>query len=105
MSVGEESLGANTMLETSKLYLAQEDGGLATTLAAGSAPGESGVSVLSVRFHRGAHLCAALRRHLICLCRRCALREMPGIRITGVTRFSRLKHHCNPHAVICPSTN
>ena len=52
MSVGEESLGANTMLETSKLYLAQEDGGLATTLAAGSAPGESGVSVLSVRFHR-----------------------------------------------------
>ena len=64
------------MLETSKLYLAQEDGGLATTLAAGSAPGESGVSVLSVRFHRGAHLCAALRRHLICLCRRCALREI-----------------------------
>ena len=52
------------MLETSKLYLAQEDGGLATTLAAGSAPGESGVSVLSVRFHRACILSA--------LCRRCA---------------------------------
>jgi AraC family transcriptional regulator len=54
------------MLGISELYLAQEDGGLPTMLAAGSAPGESGVSVLSVRFHRGAHLSATLRRHLFC---------------------------------------
>jgi hypothetical protein len=64
------------MLETSELYFAQEDAGMAMTLAAGSAPGESGVSVLGVRFHRGAYLSAALRRHLIALCRRCALRAI-----------------------------
>jgi AraC family transcriptional regulator len=54
------------MLGISEFYLAQEDGGLPTTLAAGSAPGESGVAFLSERFHRGAHLSATLRRHLIC---------------------------------------
>ncbi len=48
-----------------ELYLAQEDGGLPTTLAAGSAPGESGVSVLSVRFRGSAHFNATPRWHLI----------------------------------------
>src|SRR5260370_40951147 len=61
-----ESIGANIMLGISEFYLVQEDGGLPTTLAAGSAPGESGVAFLSERFHRGAHLSATLRRHLIC---------------------------------------
>ena len=42
---------------------AQEDGGLPTTFPAGSAPGESGVSVLKVRFHGGMHFTAAPRRH------------------------------------------
>ena len=40
--------------------MAQQDGGAPTTLAAGSAPGESGVSVLTVRFDGGMHL---LERH------------------------------------------
>ena len=48
-----------------EIALAQEDGGLPTTLAAGSAPGESGVSVLRLRFKRGAHFNGTARQHLI----------------------------------------
>ena len=48
------------------LALMQEDGGSPTTLAAGNAPGESGVSVLNVRFQDGLHLAARPRRHLVC---------------------------------------
>ena len=47
------------------LSLAQEDGGSPTTLAAGSAPGESGVSVLSLRFRGGVHFSATPQQHLI----------------------------------------
>jgi AraC family transcriptional regulator len=53
------------MLGTGELHLAQEDGGAPTTLAAGSAPGESGVSVLRVWFQGGAHFNATPRQHLI----------------------------------------
>lgn len=49
-----------------ELRLAQADGGLPTTLAAGSAPGESGVSVLRVRFRGGAHFNVIARQHLVC---------------------------------------
>jgi AraC family transcriptional regulator len=54
------------MIAIGELQLAQRDGRPPTTLAAGSAPGESGVSVLSVRFENGLHLSAALRQHLVC---------------------------------------
>jgi hypothetical protein len=47
------------------LYLAQGDGGLPTTSAAGSAPGESGVSVFSLRFCGGMHFGATTQQHLI----------------------------------------
>lgn len=50
---------------TSELYLAQEDGGLPSTLAAGSAPGESGVSILRVQFRDGMHFNATPRQHLV----------------------------------------
>jgi AraC family transcriptional regulator len=53
------------MTAIGELTLAQEDGGLPTTLAAGSAPGESGVSILSMRFRGGAHFSATPRQHLI----------------------------------------
>ena len=53
------------MIDIGEIYLAQGDGGRPTTLAAGSAPGESGVSILSVRFRGGAHFSATPRRHLI----------------------------------------
>jgi AraC family transcriptional regulator len=49
-----------------ELSLAQENRGAPATLASGNAPGESGVSVVSVRFQGGMHLAATLRHHLIC---------------------------------------
>jgi len=56
---------ANTTIGISALYLAQGDGGLPTTLATGSAPGENGVSVFSLRFRGGLHFSATPRQHLI----------------------------------------
>ena len=52
------------MIEIGEIYLAQEDGGL-PILASGNAPGESGVSVLRLRFRGGAHFAATTRRHLV----------------------------------------
>jgi len=51
--------------EVSELSLAQEDGGLPTALAAGSAPGENGVFVFSARFNGAMHLSATPRKHHI----------------------------------------
>jgi AraC family transcriptional regulator len=48
-----------------ELRLAQENGSLPTTLAAGRAAGESGVSILSLRFQGGAHFSATPQQHLI----------------------------------------
>jgi hypothetical protein len=44
----------------------KKDGGPPTTLVIGSAPGESGVSVLRVRFRGGAHFEVIARQHLVC---------------------------------------
>ena len=52
--------------EVSELCLTQMDDGSPTALAAGSAPGESGVFVLSARFKGGAHISATPRRHHVC---------------------------------------
>jgi AraC family transcriptional regulator len=52
--------------EISELRLAQADGGLPTVVAAGSAPGESGVFVFRPRFHGSAHVSATPRLHHIC---------------------------------------
>ncbi len=54
------------MLDIGDSCMAQADGGAPTTLTAGSAPGESGVSVFSLRFKGGASFSATLRRHLVC---------------------------------------
>ena len=51
---------ADIKVEIGTVRMAQQDGGAPTSLAAGSAPGESCVSVLSVRFDGGMHL---LERH------------------------------------------
>jgi AraC family transcriptional regulator len=53
------------MIEIGASYLVQEDGESPTTLVAGSAPGESGVSVVSLRFRGGLHFSATPHRHLI----------------------------------------
>lgn len=80
------------------LYLAQEDGGLPTTLAGGSAPGESGVSVLSVRFHGGAHLSATLRQHLVCF-------QMSQQLAFECRMAGRVLHHAPPTGslAVCPA--
>jgi AraC family transcriptional regulator len=65
---------ANMITRLGEFDTAQEDGGLPTTLAAGSAPGESGVSVLKVRYHGGMHFKAVPQRHCICF-------QMPQLRI------------------------
>jgi AraC family transcriptional regulator len=51
--------------EISEIRAAQEDGGSPTMLGAGSAPGESGVSVLNARFQDGMHFSAKPRKHHI----------------------------------------
>jgi AraC family transcriptional regulator len=53
------------MIDIGKLRLAQADGGLPTMEAHGSAPGESGVSIVNVRFRDGAHFSATPQQHLI----------------------------------------
>ena len=53
---------------------AQADGNPPTTLAAGSAPGESGVSVLRARFRGGMHFEATPQRHCVCF-------QMPRLRV------------------------
>jgi hypothetical protein len=52
-------------MEPSEFRLAQADGGLPTTLGAGSAPGESGVFALNARFQGGMHFSGKPRRHHI----------------------------------------
>jgi AraC family transcriptional regulator len=50
---------------TGEYYLRQEDGCPPAVLAGGSAPGESGVSVISLRFLQGLHFKGTLDQHLI----------------------------------------
>jgi AraC family transcriptional regulator len=59
------SYHTDVMTELSDLSLAQADGNPPTTLAAGSAPGESGVSVVGLRFIGAAHFNATPRQHLV----------------------------------------
>ncbi len=49
-----------------EIHLAQKNGELPVTLAAGSAPGESGISVLRLQFRDGAYLSATKQQHVIC---------------------------------------
>jgi AraC family transcriptional regulator len=53
-------------LAIGELHVAQEDGGLPTTLAMNSALGESGVSILSQWFRDGVHVEETPRQHHVC---------------------------------------
>jgi len=55
----------NIVMETGEYLMTQEDGSFPTILAGGSARGESGVSVLSLRFLRGLHFKATTQQHLV----------------------------------------
>ena len=53
------------IIGTEEVNLVQDNGAVPTILAAGSAQGESGVSILSLRFKNGAHFSATTRQHLL----------------------------------------
>jgi AraC family transcriptional regulator len=77
--------------------LAQRDGGFPTTLVAGSAPGESGVSVISARFEGGLHVSGTSRRHHICF-------QMSPLRIERRMAGRALRHAAPEGGLaICPA--
>jgi AraC family transcriptional regulator len=51
--------------EVGEIFSAQKDGAPPTILASGRAPGESGVTVVSLRYKGSAHFSACLRQHLV----------------------------------------
>ena len=76
---------------------AQADGSLPTPLAAGSAPGESGVSVLRMRFHGGMHFAATPQRHCVCF-------QMPQLRIERRMAGRALRREAPTGSLaICPA--
>lgn len=56
---------ADTRISIGELSLAQRDGNAPTTLAGGSAPGESGVSIFNMRFQDSVHFNATPQQHLV----------------------------------------
>jgi hypothetical protein len=62
----EKNMVTRATLEIGEVSLAQADGASPTTLADGSAPGESGVFVMSVRFQGGLHVSGTPRSHHVC---------------------------------------
>jgi AraC family transcriptional regulator len=76
------------MMDIGALHMAQQDGGAPATLAAGSAPGESGVSILNFRFDGGMHLLATPRCHCICF-------EMSQVRVEK-RMAGRIAHYERP---------
>jgi AraC family transcriptional regulator len=77
--------------------LAQRDGGLPTTLATGSAPGESGVRVLSQRFEGGLHASGTPRQHHVCF-------QMSPLRIERRMAGRALRHAAREGGLaICPA--
>ena len=88
---------ADTIKGLGDVYAAQEDGGSPTTLAGGSAPGESGVSVLRVRFHGGMHFKAMPQRHCVCF-------QMPRLRIERRMAGRALRREAPAGSLaICPA--
>jgi hypothetical protein len=92
-------LGELPLAGLGKLSLAQENGGAPTLLTSGSAPGESGVSVVNVRFQGGMHLAATLGHHLICF------QHMDGgLRFECRMADTTLSHEPPPGSLaICPA--
>jgi len=76
---------------------AQADGSPPTPLAAGSAPGESGVSVLRMRFHGGMHFAATPQGHCVCF-------QMPQLRIERRMAGRALRREAPTGSLaICPA--
>ena len=80
-----------------EVHAAQADGSSPTPLAAGSAPGESGVSVLRMRFHGGMHFAATPQRHCVCF-------QMPQLRIERRMAGRALRREAPAGSLaICPA--
>src|SRR6266436_1908738 len=79
-----------------EVHAAQADGSSPTPLAAGSAPGESGVSVLRMRFHGGMHFAATPQRHCVCF-------QMPQLRIERRMAGRALRREPAGSLAICPA--
>lgn len=62
----EDPADTGGMRAIAALHLAQADGGRPAALAAGGAPGESGVSVFRLQFRDGMHFSAVPQHHLVC---------------------------------------
>jgi AraC family transcriptional regulator len=79
-----------------EVFSAQKDGFPPTVLASGCAPGESGVSVVSLRYEGGAHFSACLRQHLIAFVSKARIK----CRLTG----RALYHEAHEGSLaICPA--
>jgi AraC family transcriptional regulator len=77
---------------------AQNDGSPPVTLITGSPPGESGVSVLRMKFRRGAHFSATTRQHLICF------QMSPHLRLECRMAGRTLRHETTTGALaVCPA--
>ena len=89
---------ARAILESGELSLAQAGGASPTTLAAGGAPGESGVFVMCARFQGGLHLSATPRSHHICF------QTSERVRFAGRICDRTLSHSRSPGSLaICPA--
>ena len=78
-------------------YLVQEDGTLPMILAEGSAPGEIGVSILSMQFEGGVHFSASPRQHMIWF-------QLSDLRIECRRAARRARQHAPVGSLaICPA--
>ena len=81
-----------------EISCAHKDGSPPLTLTAGSPPGESGVSMLRMRFRRGAHFSTTTRQHLICF------QMSPHLRLECRMAGRVLQHETSAGALaICPA--
>ena len=81
-----------------EVRLTQNDGSPPVTVTAGSPPGESGVSVLRMRFQRGAHFSATTRHHLVCF------QLSPDLSLECRMAGRRLRHQTTTGSLaICPA--
>ncbi len=77
---------------------AHNDGSPPLTLTTGNPPGESGVSVLRMRFERGAHFSATTRQHLI------FFQLSPRLRLDCRMASRTLQHQTETGSLaICPA--
>jgi AraC family transcriptional regulator len=82
--------------EVGEIFSAQKDGAPPTILASGRAPGDSGVSVVSLRYKGSAYFSACLRQHLV------AFHSKTRIKCSAAGRVLFHKAHEGSLA-ICPA--